>query len=146
MQPRIAPIVLACSWGILKNPEGGRSWRWGAGGGLPALPYMVPCFCEDFSIWLLQEGLPCGQGGAAAWALREQRAAEGGAWRMGDSQRGPCAQVKVLLCAPGMCVIWPSGPSTVGGPSQVPCPGLPGTLSSSGYFGPWLCSGTGRDG
>lgn len=97
VQPRITPIVLASSWGTQEDPEGDESWRWGL-----ALAYGW-CFFEDFSIWLLQEGPPCGKGGAAAWVLREQRVAEGGAWWVGDSQGGPCFLVKVLLCVSGMC-------------------------------------------
>ena len=37
----------------------------GAGGGLPYMEWVV--FCEDFSIWLLQERLPVAEGRSPAW-------------------------------------------------------------------------------
>lgn len=43
---------------------------------------------------------------------------------MGDAPGGLCSLVKVLLCASGMRVHWPTGPSTVGRPSRVPAWGL----------------------
>lgn len=56
--------------------------------------------------------------------LLEQRAAKERIWWVGDFQGELYSLVKVLFCAPGMCVHWPTGPSTLGGPSQVPAWGL----------------------
>lgn len=115
-QPRITPLSGPAAGGhrrILREADPG------GGGGLALASGW--CFFEDFSIRLLQEGLPCGKGGAAAWALREPRAAARGARWVGDSQGGPCFPVKVLLCVSAMCSLahWPSA---VGGPTQA----LPG--------------------
>ena len=50
-------------------------------------------FCEDFSIWLLQERLPVAEGRSPAWFFVSVSdvLAEAGALWVGDSQGGLCA-------------------------------------------------------
>lgn len=120
-QPRIAPIVLFCSWGTqggtsiaVEDPEGLMLADSGGGAGRSSgtsLYGAVAFLWKAFPVWLRQEGLLCGKGGAAAQVLREQRAAEGGPWWVGDSQGQLHGRLKVPLCAPEVCVHWPTGSS-----------------------------------